>query len=96
MLRKKRALTTAFTQVDKDGSGYVTKDKWCKVMDNVSVSRFVRLRALTATAIAIDIRAFSRLLFACSRLVLCLVCTCLLCHKAHKFAYLKDLRITVS
>lgn len=40
MLRKKRALTAAFTQVDKEGNGYVTKDKWCKVMDNVSVSRF--------------------------------------------------------
>lgn len=40
VLRKKRALTTAFTQVDKEGNGYVTKDKWCKVMDNVSVSRF--------------------------------------------------------
>lgn len=36
VLRKKRALTSAFTQVDKEGNGYVTKDKWCKVMDNVS------------------------------------------------------------
>ncbi|CAM9845367.1 unnamed protein product [Ectocarpus fasciculatus] len=36
VLRKKRALTAAFTQVDKEGKGFVTKDKWCQVMDNVS------------------------------------------------------------
>eukprot|EP00903_Cladosiphon_okamuranus_P008563 g8217.t1 len=36
VLRKKRALTAAFTQVDKEGNGYVTNDKWCKVMDNVT------------------------------------------------------------
>ncbi|CAM9342406.1 unnamed protein product, partial [Hapterophycus canaliculatus] len=36
VLRKKRALIAAFTQVDKEGKGYVTKDKWCQVMDNVT------------------------------------------------------------
>lgn len=39
VLRKKRALIAAFTQVDKEGKGYVTKDKWCQVMDNVSTRR---------------------------------------------------------
>ncbi|CAN0117700.1 unnamed protein product, partial [Discosporangium mesarthrocarpum] len=36
VLRKKRALITAFSQVDKAGTGYVTKDRWCKVMQNVT------------------------------------------------------------
>ncbi|CAB1103637.1 unnamed protein product [Ectocarpus sp. CCAP 1310/34] len=36
VLRKKRALTAAFTQVDKQGDGFVTKDKWCQVMSNVT------------------------------------------------------------
>lgn len=36
VLRKKRPLIEAFTQLDKEGSGYVTKDLWCKVMENVS------------------------------------------------------------
>lgn len=35
MLRKKRPLIAAFTQVDKEGTGYITKDRWCKVMENV-------------------------------------------------------------
>lgn len=41
MLRKKRPLIAAFTQVDKEGSGYVPKDRWCKVMENVSSTSFL-------------------------------------------------------
>lgn len=36
VLRKKRPLIAAFTQVDKSGTGFITKDRWCKVMENVS------------------------------------------------------------
>lgn len=36
VLRKKRPLIAAFTQVDKEGTGYITKDRWCKVMENVT------------------------------------------------------------
>lgn len=36
VLRKKKALIAAFTQVDKDETGYVTKSRWCQVMENVS------------------------------------------------------------
>lgn len=36
VLRKKRPLMAAFAQVDKDRTGYISKDKWCKVMDNVT------------------------------------------------------------
>ena len=64
VLRKKRALTAAFTQVDKEGDGYVTKDKWCKVMDNVSVTCCCSVSRLSRppsfTAIVIDTRARGR------------------------------------
>lgn len=36
VLRKKRPLIAAFTQVDKTGTGYISKERWCQVMDSVS------------------------------------------------------------
>lgn len=50
VLRKKRPLIAAFSQVDKEGSGFIAKERWCKVMENVSVPDFVILDVLSKRA----------------------------------------------
>ena len=30
----------AFAQVDKERTGLISKDKWCKIMDNVSAMNY--------------------------------------------------------
>lgn len=50
VLRKKRPLIAAFTQVDKASTGYISKDRWCQVMDSVSY-RVLRLTTLVVSCV---------------------------------------------